>query len=439
MPVTIVAGGQWGDEGKGRIVDLLAAEADLVIRCQGGPNAGHTLVNERGRFVLHAVPSGIFSERARCVIGAGCVIDPAGLAEELRTLDATGVDRGRLLISERAHLILPYHRLQDRLEEERRAEDAIGSTGQGVAPAYADKAARWGIGARELRDLSRLRRRLLEILPLKNRCLAALYDHPPLDPEAIVAEIEPAAALLAPLVGDTTGPVDVALAGGRRLLLEGQLGVMRDLDWGVYPFVTASSPTPAGMAAGAGVPIRQVDRVVGVVKAYATAVGAGPFPTEQSGPDGDWLRLQGAEYGATTGRPRRCGWFDAVAAAWAARVAGFTELALTKLDVLDGRATVPLCVAYREGRVSEAAASPLAPAPDAPRWERMPPGETFAGVRPEYVEFPGWAEGAAGARTLADLPPEARAYVREIERRVGVPVSLVGVGPEREAAIALVA
>jgi adenylosuccinate synthase len=420
MPVTIVTGAQWGDEGKGRIVDLLAADADLVVRCQGGPNAGHTVINDRGEFVLHAVPSGIFSPRARCVIGAGTVLSPAGLVEEMRGLAAAGLDLGRLLISERAHLILPHHRLIDRLEEERLGASCIGSTGQGIAPAYADKAARQGFRAGDLRDLDGFRRRLAELLPLKNRLLQALYDHPPVTEEAVLAEVGPAAAFLAAHVGDTVGPIQGALSAGKRLLLEGQLGVMRDLDWGSYPFVTSSSPTPAGMAAGAGVPPQYVDRVIGVVKAYSTAVGAGPFPTELVGEEGDLLRLRGKEYGATTGRPRRCGWFDAVAVAWAARVAGFTELALTKVDVLDGLPSVPLCVAYRDGDQTV---------------ETVATTSIMERVRPVYEELPGWSESTSAARHLDELPAEACAYVAAVEERVGVPVRLISVGPQRDAAI----
>lgn len=420
MPATIVAGAQWGDEGKGRVVDLLATEADMVIRCQGGPNAGHTVVNNRGRFILHSVPSGIFSARARCVIGAGTVVNPVGLVEEMRGLAEAGADLGRLLISERAHLILPYHRLFDQLEEVRLGSKRIGSTGQGIAPAYSDKAARCGLRVGDLLDLSAFRRRLVEVLEWKNRILTAAYNHPPISADDIMAEVEPAAKILAPYVGDTVGPVHEALVQGKSLLLEGQLGVMRDLDWGAYPYVTSSSPTPAGMAAGAGVPPQYITRVIGVVKAYTTAVGAGPFPTELPGPEGDRLRERGGEYGATTGRPRRCGWFDAVAVSWAARVAGFTELALTKIDVLDGLDRVPICIGYRDGD----------------RWLSAPPVTAIMErVQPFYEELPGWEGPTSSARTIEALPPEARAYIAEIEQRVGVPITLVSVGPERESAI----
>jgi adenylosuccinate synthase len=425
MPATVVAGVQWGDEGKGRIVDLLAAQADVVVRCQGGPNAGHTIVNDAGKFVLHAIPSGIFQAGTRCVIGAGTVVNPAGLAEEMRGLAEAGVDLNRLVISDRAHLILPYHPLFDRLEEERLGARQIGSTRQGIAPAYADKAARLGLRVGDLLDGAEFRRRLREILEIKNRLLAGVYGHPPIAEEEVLAEVEPAAAQLAPHVGDTVEVVHEALARGRRVLLEGQLGVMRDLDWGVYPYVTSSSPTPAGMAAGAGVPPQLVDRVIGVVKAYTTAVGAGPFPTELQGEEAEELRRRGGEYGATTGRPRRCGWFDAVAVAWAVRVAGFTELALTKLDVLDGYPELPVCVAYEQGD-----------GPGASRRVRsFPHTGRMEQVRPVYELHPGWESGTATARSEEELPDTARNYVAALERHAGAPITLVSVGPERHSII----
>jgi adenylosuccinate synthase len=417
MPVTIVAGAQWGDEGKGRVVDLLAAEADIVVRCQGGPNAGHTVINDQGRFALHGVPSGIFNARCLCAIGAGTVIDSVGLVAELRSLQQAGVDVSRLLISERAHLILPYHRAREAADEEGRGPDAkIGATGQGIAPTYADKAARCGLRAGDLLDLAVLRGRLQEEVARSNAWLAAL-SRPALVASAIWEEVEAAAAVLAPYIGDTVEPLTRALGQGQRVLLEGQLGVMRDIDWGAYPFVTSSSPTPAGMLAGAGLPPTSVDRVIGVTKAYTSAVGTGPFPTELTGEQGEWLRERGAEYGATTGRPRRCGWFDAVAVAWAARVAGFTELALTKIDVLDGLTTVPMAVAYPE---------------DA----RFPATRRMAAVQPTYEEFAGWEGPTRGVQELAQLPAAAQAYIDEIERRVGVPITLVSTGPEREAMVA---
>lgn len=420
MSVTIVAGAQWGDEGKGRIVDLLAQEADLVVRCQGGPNAGHTVINDLGKFVLHAIPSGIFSERARCIIGTGTVVNPVKLVREMEGLIDAGIDVGRLLISERAHIIMPYHILIENLDEAHRStERRIAPTGQGIANAYADKASRCGLRAEDLVDMDRLKCRLAEELTKKNQVLS-FYDHPPIKLKDILEKIEPAAKFLKPYVGDTVIPISGALRDNRQILLEGQLGVMRDLDWGAYPFVTSSSPTPAGMVAGAGIPPQSVDRVIGVVKAYTSAVGTGPFPTELVDEEGSELRDTGKEYGATTGRPRRCGWFDAVATSWACRLAGFTEIALTKVDVLDGMPSLPMCVAYQDG---------------SRMLESFPTTSAMERVRAVYEQFPGWISSTCGARSMDELPGEARDYIMQIENRVGIPISLVSVGPERESVI----
>jgi len=421
MPVTIVTGGQWGDEGKGRIVDMLAAEADIVVRCQGGPNAGHTIVNDLGKFVLHTVPSGIFSERSRSVIGPGVVISPAGLATELQELAAAGIDISRLLISERAHLIMPYHKLFEHLDEEGHSGTLrLGSTKQGVGPAYADKAARTGIQAGDLRDLSSFARRLKEVLPIKNRILEGVYGNSPLNADDIISAIEPAAAFLKPFIGDTSIPLHDALGSGKRVLLEGQLGMMRDLDWGAYPYVTSSCPSPSGMVAGAGIPPQHVDRVIGIVKAYTSAVGEGPFPTELLNEDGDWLRKQGAEYGATTGRPRRCGWFDAPAVSWGSRIGGFTEIVLTKLDVLTGRASIPVCTGYTR------AGQPLSQSEAAYGWQDL---------QPVYETKPGWIEDLGSCRSMADLPAAAQDYVAFLEEQIPSPISMVSVGPQRDAII----
>lgn len=420
MPATIIAGVQWGDEGKGRMVDLLAADADIVVRCQGGPNAGHTVKNHFGEFVLHSVPSGIFYDGLLCVIGPGTVINPTGLVEEIRMLMAAGIDVTRLLISERAHLILPYHILFEQIDEASRSDNnRIEPTGQGIAPAYADKSARCGIRAEDLLDLALLRQRVEEELAQKNKLLAA-YGYSPVSTEVVMAELEPAVRFLAPFIGDTAAPVIDALRTGKRVILEGQLGVMRDIDWGAYPYVTSSSPTPTGMAAGAGVPPQYVDRAIGIVKAYTTSVGAGPFPSELLDENGARLREIGNEYGATTGRPRRCGWFDAVAAAWSTRVAGFTELALTKIDVLDRVEAIPMCVAYRDGSET------LRAFPTARQMDR---------VQPIYERMPGWLTSTRDARTLDDLPAQALDYIDEIERHLDAPITLVSVGPERDSIV----
>lgn len=420
MPVTVVAGVQWGDEGKGRIVDLLARDADLVVRCQGGPNAGHTVINDLGRFVLHAIPSGIFSEQTLCIVGAGTVVNPTGIVEEIEGLRKSGIDTGNLLISERAHVIMPYHRLLEALDEQSRsADNKIASTGQGIAPAYSDKAARRGIRVGDLLDMRTLRDRMVDELKFRNRILAA-FDRPLITVDEVISQIEPAAQFLKPFIGDTVIPIMDAIQAGKQVMLEGQLGVMRDLDWGAYPFVTSSSPTPAGMAAGAGVPPQCVSRVVGVVKAYTTAVGAGPFPTELTCDKGASLRERGGEYGATTGRPRRCGWFDTVAVAWATKVAGFTELALTKVDILDDEPVLPVCVRYEyEGRTIES----------------FPTTALMGQVKPVYEEMPGWMCDTSSARTMADLPKEAVDYIDVLEKASGAPITLVSVGPERDSII----
>lgn len=415
MPLTIVTGAQWGDEGKGRIVDLLSQDSDFVVRCQGGPNAGHTIINEQGRFVLHTVPSGIFSRSCRSVIGPGAVISPPGLTAEMKALEGSGVDIGNILISDRAHVILPYHQLIERLEEETRSESArIGSTGQGVGPAYTDKAARLGIRAGELMDMAFLKRRLDDILPFKNKILQAVYGLPPLTTAEIMDALESDAVYLRPYIRETSAVLRNGLAAGKRVLLEGQLGMMRDLDWGAYPFVTSSCPSPAGMVAGAGLPPMGVERIVGVAKVYTTAVGAGPFPTEAFGEEADWLRAQGKEYGATTGRPRRCGWFDGPAVRWACDAAGFTELALTKLDVLTDLDPIPICAEYSDSLQSGSIGNPGSGA-----------------VSPTYKHFDGWTHDLWTARTIDDLPDTARKYITAIEMMVNIPVSMVSVGPER--------
>lgn len=420
MPVTVVAGVQWGDEGKGRIVDLIASQADIVIRCQGGPNAGHTIVNDKGKFILHGVPSGVFNPKALCIVGAGTVINPSGIVNELKMLAQAGVDLNKVLISERAHLIMPYHILMDKLDEEQRSGKAkIGTTGQGIAWAYSDKVARRGMRAGDLLDMNVFRAKLEQTLIWQNRLLAA-YDHPPMSIEDILAEVEPAADFIRPLIGDSVAPIADALDEGKQVMLEGQLGVMRDLDWGAYPFVTSSCPTPAGMAAGAGVSPAKIERIIGVVKAYTTAVGKGPFPTELTDAKGDELRERGGEYGATTKRPRRCGWFDAVAVNWACKVGGFTELALTKIDVLDGEPSLPVCISYKDGNKTV---------------ETFPATDAMARVQPVYREMPGWSGKTSEARTMDQLPSQARDYVLDIERMAGVPISMVSVGPERDSII----
>jgi adenylosuccinate synthase len=416
MAVTAVVGAQWGDEGKGRIVDYLAQRASMVIRFQGGDNAGHTVVNRFGTFRLHLIPSGIFNPNTRCIIGTGTVVNPDSLLEEMAQVSAAGVSLDNLWLSERAHIIFPYHRLLDGLEESARGGAQIGTTKRGIGPAYADKAARNGIRLGDLNRPDHLRARLSQTLAMKNRELAH-FGQQPLALEDLLAEAEAWRASLGPRIVDTLPMIRDSVLGGEEVLLEGQLGVMRDLDWGIYPYVTSSNPTAGYATVGAGLPPSAIRRVIGVVKAYSTAVGAGPFPVELSDENGARLREVGQEYGATTGRPRRCGWFDGMAIRQSAWLNGFTGLAVTKLDVLDGFTELKICTGYElDGRI-------LDWSPDTPDLER---------VRPIYETWPGWAESTRDARTWDKLPQTARTYLNRISELAGVPIEYVSVGAERE-------
>ena len=419
MPVTAVVGAQWGDEGKGKITDLLAQEADVVIRYQGGNNAGHTVVNQHGTFKLHLVPSGIFNPNALCIIGPGTVVNLRALCEELRNLESHGISTANLRVSDRAHLLMPWHTLLDRLDERERGRQKLGTTGQGVGPAYADKVARHGIQVYEVRDPKRFRARVAHELETKN-VLIERFGDAPLDATAAADEVLEAAATLGDRIADTLPMVEDAIRTDARVLLEGQLGAMRDLDWGIYPYVTSSNPLAGGAAVGAGIPPRYITRVIGVVKAYSTAVGEGPFPTEMTGKEGDALREMANEYGATTGRPRRVGWFDAVAARHAHRLNAFTEIAVTKLDVLGAYDQIPFGVAYQI---------------DGVRTTDMPPTQVLERATPVYESCAGWCTKLDGVSDRAHLPPAARAYLAKIEATVGAPVGMVGIGPEREATL----
>ena len=419
MPVTAVVGAQWGDEGKGKITDLLAQEADVVIRYQGGNNAGHTVVNQHGTFKLHLVPSGIFNPNALCIVGPGTVVNLTVLCEELRNLESHGISTANLRVSDRAHLIMPWHTLLDRLDERERGRQKLGTTGQGVGPAYADKVARHGFQVYEVRDAKRFRERVTHELETKNAILERFGDAP-LEARAVADEVLRAAAELGDRIADTLSLVENALRTDARILLEGQLGAMRDLDWGIYPYVTSSNPLAGGAAVGAGIPPRYITRVIGVVKAYSTAVGEGPFPTEMKSKEGDALREMADEYGATTGRPRRIGWFDAVAARHAHRLNAFTEIAVTKLDVLGAYENIPFCVAYLL---------------DGARTTDMPPTQVLERAMPVYESCSGWRAPLEGIRDRAHLPREATAYLEKIEATVGAPVGMVGIGPERSATL----
>ena len=419
MPVTAIVGAQWGDEGKGKITDLLAQDADLVIRFQGGNNAGHTVVNELGTFKLHLVPSGIFNPDARCLLGPGTVVDLIELCAELRGLEAAGVSTANLLVSERAHLLMPWHVALDRLDERERGRQRLGTTGKGVGPAYADKVARHGLQVYEVRDEPRFRARVAHELTTKNAILER-FGEQPLDATEIADAVLAAATTLAGSVVDTLPLVEAALARDARILLEGQLGAMRDLDWGIYPYVTSSNPLAGFASVGAGIPPRRITRVIGVVKAYSTAVGEGPFPTELTDALGDELRERAGEYGASTGRPRRVGWFDALVPRFAHRLNAFTELAVTKLDVLGAYDEIPFCVAYEI---------------DGAEVTDMPPTLVLERARPSYERLRGWRCDISQVGDRAALPGEARAYLTRIEETVGAPINMVGIGPERTATI----
>jgi len=422
MSVTAIVGAQWGDEGKGRVVDYLAQSADMVIRFQGGDNAGHTVVNDFGTFKLHLVPSGIFNPNTINLIGTGTVVNPDSLLEEISAVETAGVSTENLFISNRAQMVMPYHRMLDGLQESARAEKKIGTTKRGIGPAYADKGARRGLRLGDLLHPDWLKMRLHPALENANREITHfggdalsfddLFDRCMAWRDALAHRIVDAV----PLVRD-------AYRGKKSILLEGQLGVMRDLDWGIYPYVTSSNPTAAFAPSGAGLPPQAIDRVFGVVKAYSTAVGEGPFPTELFDASGEFLREKGHEYGATTGRPRRCGWFDGVAISFAAYLNGFTGLAITKLDVLDGLSELKICTHYR--------------LPDGSLIDYVPDTAILETVEPVYETWQGWDEPTTGIRRWVDLPENAKKYLKRIEELAGVPLAFVSVGAQREAMIVL--
>ena len=426
MSVIAVVGAQWGDEGKGRVVDYLADDADLVIRYGGGNNAGHTVVNPHGHFKLHLIPSGIFHPGTRNLLGNGVVINPPALVAELDGLAAVGFDAANLFISDRAHLVMPYHVLLDHLDERERGAARLGTTSRGIGPAYIDKVARRGIRVVDLMEPDVFRERLGATLPRIRRLAAGYGDDEMAEAiaeatdEAGIADTYLAAGeRLRAHVVDGQALVDDALVSGERILLEGQLGTMRDIDWGIYPYVTSSSPIPGGASLGAGLPAVAIDQVLGVVKAYTTAVGAGPLPTELDDASGEALRERGEEYGTSTGRARRCGWYDAVAVRFSVRLAGYSGIALTKLDVLDGFSTIRIAVAYRD---------PI----DGRAWTTVPASTSvYERLEPEYEDLPGWESDTTACRSWDDLPSAARAYVERLEALAGCPISHVSVGPER--------
>jgi len=422
MPATVVVGAQWGDEGKGKIVDLLAQSSDVVCRYQGGPNAGHTIIAEGETFKIRQVPSGVISGKTS-VIGGGCVVDPEVLLGELDDLRARGVDPAVVVLSGNAHLIMPWHVAIDRASERRLGKLQIGTTRRGIGPAYADKAARIGIRVQDLLDAKILREKIATALAEKNVWLERVYETEPFDLEDVAARYQGYAERLRPYIDDASLLVDRALRDGADVLFEGAQGTLLDLDHGTYPFVTSSNPVASGAATGIGIGPSRIDRVIGVAKAYVTRVGEGPFPSEIEGPDHERVRELGAEFGTVTGRERRCGWLDLVALRYAVRLNGITSLALTKLDVLSVFPQLPVCVAYRLRDGSET--------------RDFPPHQSdFHHAEPVWEVLAGWEEPLDDATTVGDLPGAARRYVEFVERDLDVPVELVGVGAERERVLA---
>jgi adenylosuccinate synthase len=418
VPATILVGTQWGDEGKGKATDLLAAQSDVVVRYQGGNNAGHTVLAGGQLLKLHLVPSGILHPHVTPVIADGVVVDLRVLFEELDALAGLGIDTSRLKVSGNAHLIMPYHLELDKVTERFLGKQALGTTKRGIGPAYADKASRIGLRVQDLTDPKIFRQKLEVVLKEKNLVLTRIYNRLPLELEALTAEFLAYGDRLAPHITDTSGLLYRALRDGRRVLLEGGQGTLLDLDHGTYPFVTSSNPVAGGALAGSGLGPGEVDRVIGVTKAYVTRVGAGPFPSEDSDEAGSHLGSKGQEFGTTTGRARRCGWFDAVLLRYAIRINGLTELFLTKLDVLSGLPEVLICTSYRAGGQA---------------YDDMPPHQSlFHKAEPVYERHPGWREEIHGVARFADLPPAARAYVERIGQLGGVPVRHLSVGPDRE-------
>ncbi|WP_031072295.1 adenylosuccinate synthase [Streptomyces sp. NRRL WC-3742] len=421
MPALVLVGAQWGDEGKGKATDLLGGSVDYVVRYQGGNNAGHTVVIGDQKYALHLLPSGILSPNVTPVIGNGVVIDPGVLLSELAGLNERGIDTSKLLISGNAHLITPYHRTIDKVTERFLGKRKIGTTGRGIGPAYADKINRIGIRVQDLFDESILRQKIEAALHDKNQILVKLYNRRAMPADLVVEEYLGYAEKIRPFLADTTLVLDEALKANKVVLLEGGQGTLLDVDHGTYPFVTSSNPTSGGACTGAGIGPTKIDRVIGILKAYTTRVGSGPFPTELLDEDGEALRRIGGERGVTTGRDRRCGWFDAVIARYATRVNGLTDFFLTKLDVLTGWEQIPVCVAYEI---------------DGKRVEELPYNQSdFHHAKPIYETLPGWTEDISKAKTFADLPKNAQAYVKALEEMSGAPISAIGVGPGRDETI----
>ena len=423
MPAVVLVGAQWGDEGKGKATDLLGSRVDYCVRYQGGNNAGHTVVIGERKFALHLLPSGILTPEVTPVIGNGVVIDVAVLFEEIDGLEAQGIDTSRLLISANAHLITPYHVTLDKVTERFLGNSKIGTTGRGIGPSYADKISRLGIRVQDLFDEKILRAKIEGSLLSKNQVLVKVFNRRAVTVDEVVENLMEHAERLRPYVADTSLLLNRALDENKVVLLEGGQGTLLDVDHGTYPFVTSSNPTAGGACAGSGIGPTKITGVVGILKAYTTRVGSGPFPTELLDEDGEKLRTIGGERGVTTGRPRRCGWFDAPIARYATRINGLTDIFLTKLDVLTGWEKIPVCVAYDI---------------DGTRSEELPMTQTeFHHAKPIYEMLPGWSEDISGAKTMEDLPANARAYIKFLEDVSGTPISAVGVGQDRNATISI--
>ena len=423
MPAIVLVGAQWGDEGKGKATDLLGDRVDYVVRYQGGNNAGHTVVIGDETYALHLLPSGVLSPQVTPVIGNGVVIDPEVLIAEIDGLAQRGVSCDRLLISANAHLIMPHHRALDKVTERYLGDARIGTTGRGIGPTYGDKVARTGIRVQDLFDPGILAQKLDLVLREKNQVLTKVYNRRGIDAAAVTQAYLGYGERIRPYLADTALVLNRALDEDRTVLLEGAQATMLDVDHGSYPFVTSSSPTAGGACAGSGIGPTRISKVIGIVKAYTTRVGSGPFPTEEPGEPGGWLRQAGREFGVTTGRPRRTGWFDAVIARYATRVNGITDYFLTKLDVLSGLDRIPLCVAYEV---------------DGSRQDELPMTQTeFHHATPIYQYFDGWREDLSGARDFAGLPRNAQAYVRAVEAAAGAPVAAIGTGPRRDQTLQL--
>ena len=422
MPVTVIVGTQWGDEGKGKIVDILSSEMEYVVRYQGGANAGHT-INLRGeQYILHLVPSGILHPQTRCFIGNGVVVDPEALLEEIDFLEDKGIRvEGRLRISEKAHLIFEYHKKLDKLRESSSGEKRIGTTGRGIGPAYADKVNRCGIRLIDLVDKKAFEELLRSRIRSVNKTVTQIYDQSPLNEDDMVEKYLVLREKIIPFMEDTGLALYQAVVSGKKVLMEGAQGTLLDVDHGTYPFVTSSNPVSAGACVGSGIGPTQIDEILGVMKAYTTRVGEGPFPTELTGADGDEMREIGKEYGATTGRPRRCGWFDMVIGRYAARVNGLTGLAITKLDVLDSMSTLKISVGYHyKGKtISEFPADV----------------DILESCEPVYESLPGWQVSTTDVTRYEELPENARKYLEYLEQQIGVPVKIISVGPMRKKTI----